>query len=386
MMLTRSNLWPTQWTCGLLSVLLALFCAASDSQAQSRWTPEQAQAWQEKHGWLVGSNYIPAYAINQLEMWQIGTFDLQRIDQELGWARSLGFNSMRVFLHDLLWAGEGKDLLDRMEQFLSIAQKHKIGIVFVPFDSVWDPQPVAGRQRDPKKGVHNSGWLQSPGAAILGDPNKHVLMKPYLQGILKRFKDDPRIQAWDLVNELDNDNANSYGRNGTKTELPNKAQAGLIFAERCFEWAREINPSQPLTCGVWISLWEDEPKLSPVDKFCLEKSDIITFHNYGDGETLRRAIKSLKRYGRPIVCTEYMARGNNCHFDPNLKILKEENVGAHNWGFVDGKSQTIYPWDSWQKPYDKEPDLWFHDILRRDGTPYRAGEVDYIRSITGAKP
>ncbi len=347
MMLTRSNLWPTQWTCGLLSVLLALFCAASDSQAQSRWTPEQAQAWQEKHGWLVGSNYIPAYAINQLEMWQIGTFDLQRIDQELGWARSLGFNSMRVFLHDLLWAGEGKDLLDRMEQFLSIAQKHKIGIVFVPFDSVWDPQPVAGRQRDPKKGVHNSGWLQSPGAAILGDPNKHVLMKPYLQGILKRFKDDPRIQAWDLVNELDNDNANSYGRNGTKTELPNKAQAGLIFAERCFEWAREINPSQPLTCGVWISLWEDESKLSPVDKFCLEKSDIITFHNYGDGETLRRAIKSLKRYGRPIVCTEYMARGNNSHFDPNLKILKEENVGAHNWGFVDGKSQTIYPWDSW---------------------------------------
>ena len=385
-MFNRSSCWQLSRTCAWMVLCLAFIGMVPKAWGQERWSVEQAKAWQEKQGWLVGANYMPAYAINQLEMWQIGTFDLERIDLELGWAKSLGFNSMRVFLHDLLWTGEGKDLLDRMEQFLSVAQKHKIGIVFVPFDSVWDPQPVAGRQREPKQGVHNSGWVQSPGASILGDPNKHQLMKPYLQGILKRFKDDPRIQAWDLVNELDNDNANSYGRNGTKTELANKAQMGLLFAERCFEWARQIQPSQPLTCGVWIGPWEDESKLSPVDKFCLENSDIITFHNYGDGPSLSRAIESLKRYNRPIVCTEYMARGNNSLFDPSLKILKEANVGAHNWGFVDGKSQTIYPWDSWQKPYSKEPELWFHDIFRKDGTAYRASEVDFIRSVTGAKP
>ena len=385
-MFNRSSCWQLSRTCAWMVLCLAFIGMVPKAWGQERWSVEQAKAWQEKQGWLVGANYMPAYAINQLEMWQIGTFDLERIDLELGWAKSLGFNSMRVFLHDLLWTGEGKDLLDRMEQFLSVAQKHKIGIVFVPFDSVWDPQPVAGRQREPKQGVHNSGWVQSPGASILGDPNKHQLMKPYLQGILKRFKDDPRIQAWDLVNELDNDNANSYGRNGTKTELANKAQMGLLFAERCFEWARQIQPSQPLTCGVWVGLWEDGSKLSPVDKFCLENSDIITFHNYGDGPSLSRAIESLKRYNRPIVCTEYMARGNNSLFDPSLKILKEANVGAHNWGFVDGKSQTIYPWDSWQKPYSKEPELWFHDIFRKDGTAYRASEVDFIRSVTGAKP
>jgi len=385
-MFNRSSCWQLSRTCAWMVLCLAFIGMVPKAWGQERWSVEQAKAWQEKQGWLVGANYMPAYAINQLEMWQIGTFDLELIDLELGWAKSLVFNSMRVFLHDLLWTGEGKDLLDRMEQFLSVAQKHKIGIVFVPFDSVWDPQPVAGRQREPKQGVHNSGWVQSPGASILGDPNKHQLMKPYLQGILKRFKDDPRIQAWDLVNELDNDNANSYGRNGTKTELANKAQMGLLFAQRCFEWARQIQPSQPLTCGVWVGLWEDESKLSPVDKFCLENSDIITFHNYGDGPSLSRAIESLKRYNRPIVCTEYMARGNNSLFDPSLKILKEANVGAHNWGFVDGKSQTIYPWDSWQKPYSKEPELWFHDIFRKDGTAYRASEVDFIRSVTGAKP
>jgi len=352
-------------------------------RSEERWTTEQAAAWQQKHGWLIGANYLPAYSINQLEMWQIGTFDPQRIDLEMGWAASLGFNSMRVFLHDLLWVGDGKDLIDRMEQFLAICDKHKIGVVFVPFDSVWDPNPKAGKQRDPKPGVHNSGWVQSPGASILGDPAKHALVKPYLQGLLKRFKDDPRIQAWDLVNELDNDNANSYGRNGAKIELPNKAEMGVLFTQRCFEWAREVNPSQPLTCGVWIGLWEDESKLSPTDRLCLEQSDIISFHNYGNGPELKRAINALRRYNRPILCTEYMARGNNSLFDPNLQILKDEKVGAHNWGFVDGKSQTIYPWDSWQKPYDKEPELWFHDIFRRDGTPYRQTEVDFIRGVTG---
>lgn len=369
----------------LLACSVASIATVSTSHAQERWTQDRALKWQDEHGWLVGANYLPSYAINQLEMWQIGTFNLERIDQEMAWAESLGFNSMRVFLHDQLWTGDGKDLIDRMDQFLTICHRHKIGVVFVPFDSVWDPQPQSGKQRDPKPGVHNSGWVQSPGASILGDPAKHVLVKPYLQGILKRFKDDPRIQAWDLVNELDNDNANSYGRNGTKTELPNKAEMGTLFAQRCFEWAREINPSQPLTCGVWIGHWEDESKLSPMEKLCLENSDIITFHNYGDGNSLKKAITSLRRYGRPIVCTEYMARGNNSYFDPNLQILKDNKVGAHNWGFVDGKSQTIYPWDSWQKPYDKEPEQWFHDIFRRDGTPYRQHEVDYIRGVTGAK-
>lgn len=368
--------------CLVASLFLTMH--ASEATAQARWTPEQAQAWQAKRGWLVGANYAPAYAINQLEMWQIGTFNAERIDLEMSWAESLGFNSMRVFLHDRLWTGEGKDLIERLDQFLAICDKHKIGVVLVPFDSVWDPQPQAGKQRDPKPGVHNSGWVQSPGAAILGDPAKHILMKPYLQGIIRRFKDDPRIQAWDLVNELDNDNANSYGRNGTQTELPNKAEMGLLFTKKCFEWAREIQPSQPLTCGVWIGHWEDESKLNPMEKFCLEQSDVITFHNYGDGESLKRAITALRRYQRPILCTEYMARGNKSFFDPNLRILKDEQVGAHSWGFVDGKSQTIYPWDSWQNPYPKEPELWFHDIFRRDGTPYRQSEVDFIRQVTGA--
>jgi hypothetical protein len=91
----------------------------------------------------------------------------------------------------------------------------------------------------------------------------------------------------------------------------------------------------------------------------------------------------MRRYERPLLCTEYMARGNNSYFDPVLGLLQQEKVGAYNWGFVDGKSQTIYPWDTWQRQYTDRPDLWFHDIFLRDGTPYRQQEVDYIRSLTG---
>ena len=102
-------------------------------------------------------------------------------------------------------------------------------------------------------------------------------------------------------------------------------------------------------------------------------------------DRMKADVEALKRYRRPILCTEYMARPAGSRFDPILAYLKKEGVGAYNWGFVDGKSQTIYPWDSWQKRYDGEPPVWFHDIFRTDGAPYDRKEVEYIRSVTGVK-
>ena len=124
-------------------------------------------------------------------------------------------------------------------------------------------------------------------------------------------------------------------------------------------------------------------KLSSVNRFQLEQSDVITFHNYGAPDDMKRCVKILKRYQRPILCTEYMARPAKSTFDPILGYLKAEKVAAYNWGFVDGKTQTIYPWDSWKKAYTAEPPVWFHDIFRRDGMPYDPKEVDYIKGLTG---
>ena len=353
--------------------------ASASAPAPGRWTRERAAAWAREHPWLVGCNYIPSTAINQLEMWQAETFDEAAIDRELGWAEGLGFNSVRVFLHDLLWQQDAPGFLARMNRFLQIADRHKIGVVFVVFDAVWDPAPELGKQRAPKPGLHNSGWVQSPGARILGDRTRHDSLKPYVAGVIGKFRDDRRIHAWDLFNEPDNTNGNSYSR----LEPKGKPELALALLEVTFAWARAANPSQPLTAGVWIGRLDDPAELSPANRFMLDHSDVISFHNYRPLAELKKDVESLKRYGRPILCTEYMARPMGSRFDPMLPYFKEEHVGAYNWGFVAGKSQTIYPWDSWQKPYASEPPVWFHDIFRPDGTPYIASEVEFIRKVTG---
>ncbi len=349
------------------------------SAERGAWPVEKAAEWSRAHPWLVGCNYATSTAINQLEMWQADTFDLEIIDWELGLAEHLGFNSVRVFLHNMLWEQDAPGFLTRMEQFLAIADRHHIGVMFVLFDAVWDPFPHLGKQRDPKAGVHNSGWAQSPGAKVLVDPRRHDALKDYVTGVLGKFKTDRRVQAWDLFNEPDNTNRSSYGR----LEPASKPEMAMALLEKTFAWAREAAPSQPVTAGVWQGNLSDPDQLSPINKYMLTNSDVISFHNYRPLAELKKDVEALKRYRRPILCTEYMARPMGSTFDPILSYLKEEHVGAYNWGFVAGKTQTIYPWDSWQKPYAAEPKTWFHDIFRNDGTPYIAGEVEFIRRVTG---
>ncbi|MCU0873679.1 MAG: hypothetical protein MUE50_15185 [Pirellulaceae bacterium] len=352
---------------------------------RDRWTPEQAHAWYAKQPWLVGANYIPSSAINQLEMWQADTFDPATNDRELGWAASLGFTSVRVFLHDLLWQQDREGFLKRLDQFLAIADRHQIGVMLVPLDGVWDPRPALGKQRAPKPHVHNSGWLQAPGAALLADTARHDELRPYVQGLIRHFRTDRRVQAWDLFNEPDNPNSNSYGEAGSGTELPagQKAEMATRLLQQLFVWAREVDPEQPLTAGVWRDDWSDPNRLSACNRLMLDQSDVISFHCYGQLPDMQARVAQLQRYGRPLLCTEYMSRGSGSTFDPVLGYLKQQRIAAYNWGLVDGKTQTIYPWETWQKQYTAKPDLWFHDIFHADGKPYRPAEADYIRSQTG---
>ncbi len=364
----------------MLSVVLLAACPVCASAAEERWSAEQAQTWSESMPWLVGCNYAPRSAINQMEMWQAETFDPQTIDEELGWARGLGFNSIRVFLHHLLWEQDSEGFCQRIDRFLAIAERHQIGVMFVLFDGVWDPHPKLGRQRDPKPHVHNSGWVQSPGVAIIKSPDRHAELKNYVVGVVSRYRDDARVQIWDLFNEPDNRNLTSYG----KAEPVNKAELVLKLLEKCFAWARSAKPTQPLTVGIWHGDWSSDEKMTAIDRYMVEQSDVLSFHSYDSIAGARRKVEMLNRFGRPLLCTEYMARPAGSRFDPHLKYFKDNRVGAYNWGFVAGKSQTIYPWDSWWKTYTAEPPVWFHDIFRPDGTPYDKLEVQFIREQTGA--
>ncbi len=362
-------------------VVLVLCCGACGSMSaqETRWTEERANQWYAQQPWLVGSNFVPSDAINELEMWQAETFDAREIDREFGWAEQLGMNTMRVFLHNLLWEQDAPGFQYRMDEFLAIAARHHIRPVLVLFDSCWDPYPKLGAQHPPIPGVHNSGWVQAPGKAILIDQSQYPRLKAYVQGVVGAFANDQRILAWDVWNEPDNENGAPY-----KLQEPaNKIDLVLALLPQVFSWARAVHPVQPLISGVWAGDWSSLDRMSPMARVQIEQSDIVSFHNYDWPEGFEARVHNLEQFHRPIICTEYMARGAGSTFDTIIPIAKKNHVGAINWGLVKGKSQTYLPWDSWRRPYVTDgPTVWFHDVFYEDGTPYRAREAEIIREAT----
>jgi hypothetical protein len=354
-------------------------------EISERWSKEKANKWYAEQPWLVGANFNPSTAINQLEFWQEDTFDPETIERELKWSADLGMNLHRVYLHNLLWEQDSVGFLNRLEEYLKMADSYQIKTMFVLLDDVWHPIPKLGKQPEPIPHVHNSGWVQAPGAEILGDTIRHRELEPYIKGVLRHFATDDRVLVWDVYNEPDNV-ASQPSRK--ELELKNKAKYSLLLLKKVIRWSREINPEQPLTAGVWkgdVKHWGTPDSLPPLDRFMLENSDVISFHAYdGDVEDVRMKIEELQKYDRPLFCTEYLARGVGNTFEAVLPLLKEHKIAAINWGFVAGKTNTIYPWKSWDSTFTAEPKIWHHDILRADGTPFSENEVNFIQEMTNS--
>jgi hypothetical protein len=368
----------------IVPFVLSAFCttrflSADTSKAISaRWSESKANSWYASQPWLVGANYIPSNAINELEMFQAATFDPAINDRELGLAESIGMNTARVFLQDQLWEQDPTGFKDRLNIFLSIAAKHHIRPLLVLFDSCWETNPHLGPQHPPIPGIHNSGWVQSPGKERLLNLADEPKLQAYVVGVVGAFANDDRVLGWDIWNEPDN------GGGDKKEDVPAKIKRVNELLPKAFAWARSAHPTQPLTSGLWTGNWTDPAKESTTTKIQLEESDVISFHNYEWPERFEERIKELQRYHRPILCSEYMARGAGSTFDGSLPIAKKYNVAAINWGLVAGKTQTYLPWDSWERPYVLlQPTIWFHEVFRNDGTPYREHEVHLIRELTG---
>jgi hypothetical protein len=349
-----------------LQVAIALFFVliTTNIYAQTEravWSKEQANAWYAQYGWMRGCDFIPSTAINQLEMWQAETFDSATINRELGYAESIGMNIMRVYLHHLAWQIDSAGFKNRMNIYLSIADKHGIKTIFVFFDDVWSPTYQAGMQPPPKPGIHNSGWVRDPGQLLYDSSAIITTLENYVKDVLRTFRYDKRIFLWDLYNEPGN---SDYG---------NKS---LPLLQNAFTWARQVNPDQPLSAGLW------NKDLTDLNTFQLANSDVITYHDYNTVQVHQKTIDTLKKYGKPLICTEYMARTRNSTFFTIMPILKANKIVAINWGLVAGKTNTMYAWDT-PMPGGEEPKVWFHDIFRKDGTPYSVKETEFIKSLTG---
>ncbi len=350
------------------AILFAACCGANDTPA-ARWSEQRANEWYYAQEWPVGFNYVAGTAINQFEMWQGDSFDPATIEQEMGMAEGLGFNTVRIFLHDLVWEADPEGFKQRVGEFLSICERHGLKAIVTFFTNggrFEDPQ--LGKQPDAVQGVHNSQWIQSPGAPAVNDPAQWPRLERYVKDIMTTFKDDPRVYMWCLYNE---------------PESSKQGAQSLPLLREVFKWGREVDPSQPLTSPIWICPGLHATRNNfPIVGFLGENCDVMTFHCYYEPEEMETFISIMKQYGRPMVCQEYMGRPRST-FEQILPILKRENAGAISWGLTAGKCNFHLQWSS--KAGDPEPEVWFHDIYRMDGTPYSQQEVDFIRSMTADK-
>ena len=367
----------------LLAIFSLLFIQCQQTlktPVAERWSEEKAWKWHQENGWMAGTNFNPSTAINQLEFFQEESFDMETIDRELSWSAELGMKMHRVYLHNLLWDQDSLGFINRINAYLESADKYQIKTMLVLLDDVWHPVPKLGKQPDPTPFVHNSGWVQAPGAAILGDSLRHDELKNYIKGVISHFAEDKRVVAWDLYNEPDNvANQPEYA----ELEVKDKYTYTFALLKKVVRWAREVNPSQPLTIGVWKgdhSLWGNPQALRPLERFMIENSDVISFHSYDNLQVTREKVEELKKYNRPIICTEYLARGNGSTFEDILPMFKENEIHAVNWGFVSGKTNTIFQWSSWSKAFDSMPKIWHHDIYRTDKSPFSEEEIALLKA------
>lgn len=348
---------------------------AGDEKFTSRWSLQKAADWQRDIGWRVGCNFTPSTAANQLEMWQSDTYDRETISRELGWAASIGLNTVRVYLHDLLFEDDPTEFLDRVDDFLSIAAGCGIGAIPVLFDGVWNTKPKVGDQPAPIPMRHNSVWVQGPGAAIFYDSSRWAELQPYVHGVLSRFATDQRILAWDVFNEPDQVDTVTLRAGSRQAKIATATELVSLV----FQWCREIGPTQPLTVGVWEYEEDGHPTLHSLNSIILELSDVISFHCYEQRPRLEQIIAALRTHKRPLLCTEWLARSVGSGVDL-LQVFADARVGAINWGLVDGKTQTRFPWRSWTEDVtDDEP--WFHELLHSDGSYYDASEIDVFQRI-----
>jgi hypothetical protein len=336
-----------------------------------RWSAEESRAWAAGRPWIVGCNFTPSTASNQLEHWQAETFDREAIDRELGWAADLGFNTIRLYLHDRM--AEDPGFLDRVDEHLAIADTHGIATLIVLFDDCWNDGARPGPQPEPDPGRHNSRSLQSPGLSVLERwPADRDRLEAYVRGAIGRFGSDARVLGWDLYNEP--------GGMCATTGRPVGAACLPLLAD-VFAWAQDVDPVQPLTSGLFQIAGDQPPEIRATQ---LAASDVVSFHHYGAADHLERLIAKLGAdTGRALLCTEYLARPFGSRFQTHLPVFRDRGVGAINWGLVSGRSQTIHPWSSWQDPEPApEPAVWFHDVLRPDGTPFDPEEAELLRSLT----
>lgn len=350
-----------------------------------QWRAERVRSWYAQQQWGCGFNYLPRTAVNWLEMWQEETFDPATLQQELSWARSYGYNCLRTNLPFTVWEQDRHGLIARIDHFLTIAHQHGLKVMLTLLDdcAFSGDEPFIGPQKPPIPGVHNSQGAGSPGREKVLNPACWPQIEAYVKDIIGHFRDDPRIQIWDLYNEPGNSGVFVGEAKGMEYDT-RLAIYALSLMVQMFSWARQAAPSQPLTVAAWHIPDRSRCETAfrhPIDVAALHLSDVISFHAYVDKPGMQGILPRLAEFGRPVLCTEWLARHVDCLLTEQLPLFKAHNIGCYHWGLTQGKTQTWLPWPD-ITVQDASTALWFHDVLTPEGVPYCEKEMALVRALS----
>ena len=350
-----------------------------------RWSKERAWAWYDAHPWLRGCNFMGSDCANRIDQWQEEGFEerLQTADAELALVAQTGFNTIRIIVEYFVWENQHDGFMQRLERYIATAWKHGISCMIVLGNDCMQPKewtkPAHFGPQHYDWGYHGGrkqsqhGTLPSMGYHLLDEPELALRHYEMVREIIETYRNDERIIMWDLYNEAGN------ARRGMVT---------MPHLQKYFEIARAIDPIQPLTACTYRCPVDADVPIPEIEQYCVDNSDIISYHNYGPYQDNIRIIKRLKEYGRPIVNTEWLGRIFHNTIQELFPLFYLEKIGCYNWGFVAGKYQTYEPWAGTWDRYDADPTLdvdftkWFHDLYRPSHRPYDPKEIEIIRRFS----
>jgi len=268
-------------------VFLGLFSDAVGDAAAAEGQKKRKQTnWSQ----VRGANYIASYARNAAEVWS--KFDPEILDRELGYAQSLGLNSVRVWLDYWPYEADPTLMLSRLEHFLKLCDKHELQVMLVLFDSCATKTEEQLQKKEQTVDPHWKHWAANPGYRYL-DPEHWKPLEAYVKAIVGAHLNDPRVQAWDVMNEP---------WAGQLWSNPQRKPVVTRFVRHFCEVVNDLKPQAPITVGVTFL-----ERAEMVEDLV----EVISFHRYLGPDPkkwkahLEEANQYSKQKGKPILLTEW---------------------------------------------------------------------------------
>lgn len=323
---------------------------------------------------------MSADCANRIDQWQSYGFEerLETTEKELTLMEELGYNAVRILPEFFVWNNEHDGFMKRFDRYLDVCAKHGMSCMVILANDCMPPkgarvdrlgeQTVDWGYHGGRK-VSQHGRFSDIGFHVLDDPETAPKYFEMVREIVETYKNDERINIWNVYNEVGNSN---------------RRDITLKNLKKILEIVRSIDPIQPLTCETWSLGTQSVEELPEVERYALEHSDLISYHSYSTYDINIQQIHTLKQFERPILCTEWLARCLHNNVQEMFPLFYLEKIGCYNWGFVAGKYQTTEPWNGLWQDYEKNPGLdidftkWFHDLYRPSFRPYDPKETELI--------